>query len=79
MMKVEKMKVEIVLLLLAAPSIFNNLGTSALKSYNPTISSLGEALAWVLLPSQCVNIILDLDAELIQVGCHLVNKCLGVF
>ncbi len=62
------MKVQFFLLLLAVPSIFYNLGTLALQRYNPTISSIGEALAWVLLPSQCANILLDLSAELIQVG-----------
>ncbi len=74
------MKVRIVLLFLSVLSILNNLGTLALQSYSPTMSSLGKALTLVLSPSQCAKVLLDLDTEIIQVGwcLYLANNFLGV-
>ncbi len=55
---------------LAVSFVFDNFGILALRTDNTRSDSLGEALALVLLPSQCVSLLLNLNTELIQVGSY---------
>ncbi len=57
-----------VLLLFCSSFYFNYFGVLAVQIHNTNYLPLGEALTWVLLPSQCTNVLLNLDTELIQVG-----------